>query len=87
MSLLGGGVDLRDQDHGAVLLVPHLVGFSFTEYLVVVGLGDADELAVVLDGLHHAPVVQLLHGRGDPEAVPEAQGRLRRTAPVVDLDL
>ena len=39
------------------------------EYPVVVGLGDADELAVVTLGPHLAPVEQLLHRRRDPERV------------------
>ena len=38
------------------------------QYAVVVGLGDADELAVVALGPHHAAVIQLLHGGRDAEA-------------------
>ena len=44
-------------------------------------LRDADKLAVVRAGLHDTLVVQLVHGRSDPEAVPYPEV-LRRLADV-----
>ena len=66
----GVGALLGDEDDAAVLLVLAGVLLALVEDAVVVRLRDANELAVVALGPHHAAVVQFVHRRCYPEAVP-----------------
>jgi len=67
-ALLHGPLLLGDQDYLAVLLVPPGVLLTLAEYSVIVGLGDAHELAVVAPGPHHSLVEQFVHGGHNAEA-------------------
>lgn len=63
----GGGANLsslfRHQDDPSVFFVPARILLALVQDAKVIGLRDANELAVVAFGPHHAPVVQFVHRR------------------------